>query len=825
MWHRALEADWCVRFAFLAAMCGWGLACSAFGQSYLVKEGQTRGEIVVADHPPRMAQLAAHELQTYLEKISGARLPIRTDPSNEGPVQIYVGRSRHTDRLKVSDEGLEHGAFRMVSGPSWLVLLGCDRDFTPPKLYSSGHSDWPRFLREWDAMTGEKWEHPYYHVFKQYSKELGIWDYDERGSLNAVYEFLRQLGVRWYMPGELGEIVPKRPTIELPQIDKVIRPDFAYRQLGPYAPVFYGDSKQAILWRLRLGLAPGQELVGLGYIGHGTELVHHRDEVKKAHPEYYALYGGKRDTGTSPWNPGGRPCLSSPGLFESNVKFARAVFDISNPPMISVMPADGYVSLCQCELCKGKGTPERGYQGQLSDYVWDYVDRVARELYKTHPDKKVIGLAYGAYLLPPERIAKLSPNVAVGICQSRSGFSNPETWQQQVQLRQAWLKKLTSGDLYIYDYYLHSRPGKTLEGIPVFFPHAIARDLHWLKGISKGEFIELSRTEWKKGVPQGVHAPAFNHLNVYVTARLYWDADQDVEAMLEEYYANYYGPARQEMKGFVEYAEANWPRMTKEVATIDKALELLAAARKVAGDTVYGKRIELVADYVHPLHQLRARLAKGRENVPQALAFERNKADLKLDGRLDDKFWEGLRVYSLSEVETGRVPAFPTTFRAGWAGDAIYLGIRCEERDTRRLHATARKEDDTSIWEGDAVELLLETQVHSYYQIAINPAGAVVDADRKERIDTLWNSHAEAAVYVGEGFWSLEVRLPAAGELAQEVDPRNGLAGRRPSETYPWHFNLCRQRVRGKDTQRSAFSPTGTPGFHDVMKFAELIVK
>jgi hypothetical protein len=179
----------------------------------------------------------------------------------------------------------------------------------------------------------------------------------------------------------------------------------------------------------------------------------------------------------------------------------------------------------------------------------------------------------------------------------------------------------------------------------------------------------------------------------------------------------------------------------------------------------------------------------------------------------------------LSEVETGRVPAFPTTFRAGWAGDAIYLGIRCEERDTRRLHATARKEDDTSIWEGDAVELLLETQVHSYYQIAINPAGAVVDADRKERIDTLWNSHADVAVHVGEGFWSLELRLPAAGELAQEVDPRNGLAGRRPSETYPWHFNLCRQRVRGKDAQRSAFSPTGTPSFHDLMKFAELIVK
>ena len=36
-----------------------------------------------------------------------------------------------------------------------------------------------------------------------------------------------------------------------------------------------------------------------------------------------------------------------------------------------------------------------------------------------------------------------------------------------------------------------------------------------------------------------------------------------------------------------------------------------------------------------------------------------------------------------------------------------------------------------SLWNGDAVEVLLETQSHSYYQLAINPAGAMVDLDRK----------------------------------------------------------------------------------------------
>jgi len=45
--------------------------------------------------------------------------------------------------------------------------------------------------------------------------------------------------------------------------------------------------------------------------------------------------------------------LSSKGLLQANVRYARAVFDHFDAPMISLMPADAYVSLLQCELCKG----------------------------------------------------------------------------------------------------------------------------------------------------------------------------------------------------------------------------------------------------------------------------------------------------------------------------------------------------------------------------------------------------------------------------------------------------------------------------------------
>ncbi len=67
---------------------------------FLVQDGQPRAEIVIAETPQRSARLAAQELQHAVEKISDAKLPIAMMPSADVPVQIYVGRSAHTDRLK-----------------------------------------------------------------------------------------------------------------------------------------------------------------------------------------------------------------------------------------------------------------------------------------------------------------------------------------------------------------------------------------------------------------------------------------------------------------------------------------------------------------------------------------------------------------------------------------------------------------------------------------------------------------------------------------------------------------------------------------------------
>ncbi|MFN2350796.1 MAG: hypothetical protein ABR497_02515 [Kiritimatiellia bacterium] len=132
-------------------MCFWllpyvllaGGACVAATAPWLVETGAARASIVIAEGPPRLVDLAARELQAYIQKISGAELSIGNAPDPGYPATIYIGRSAFTDARDITDEGLYHGAYRMVSGYNWLVLLGRDCDFDPREPWPRTRHDYP----------------------------------------------------------------------------------------------------------------------------------------------------------------------------------------------------------------------------------------------------------------------------------------------------------------------------------------------------------------------------------------------------------------------------------------------------------------------------------------------------------------------------------------------------------------------------------------------------------------------------------------------------------------------------------------------------------
>ncbi len=806
--------------AVLGALMATGAASA---ESFLVERGQPRAEIVIAEKPPRTTRLAARELQTYIEKISGAKLSIVTEPSGEVPVRVFIGRSSHADKLGITDEGLRYGAYRIRSGDKWIALVGDDTDFTPIEPWPRGNADIRsgKMQAAWDAITGKQWGYMHNQLYKHYSgptslfgteheqaadKEgnIHVWTYDERGSFNAVCGFLRGLGVRWYMPGELGEIVPERDSITLPTIDQTVRPDFPMRILN-FRPGVYG--RDVMMWGFHLGVRQpyGRQAA------HGMHGMTDNERTLKNHPEWFALYGGTRQNQSTTKN--NQLCYSNEGLFRETVQFARAQFDHFDMGVVSIMPPDGYTSICQCERCVGKESPELGPRGLLSNYVWDFVNRVAKEVGKSHPGKKISNCAYGVYTEPPSNIEKLEPNVQVIIVGGRRPLSIER--EALRRLRAAWQEK-TNNLVEIFENYPFTGRGFYL---PAYIPRRLGESINETKRQSRGEDIWITM-DFKE------NAIGYNHFLLYFTARMYWGGkDQDAGALFDEYVENFYGPAAPEMTKFFSYCEQHWHEMEKDGALASHALMLFAKAKgAVSNDSLYGQRIQLIDNYLNGLRNKARQLAQKRGLVPalRLVSGAKQRGTIVIDGKLNDGPWSSIPVASvgrLRELQTGRLPTYGTRFMAEWIGNNLYFAIRCEEQLDEPLNIATEKNGDQAIWYGDTIEIEIATDSHSYYQIAVNPAGALVALDRGVPRQQWfnWSPEAEVATQIEPDHWTVEIRIPITKD---KNDPLHQVVGRKPTQSLPWFINVCRQRVRDNASEFSAYSPTGQSGFHVPMKFA-----
>jgi hypothetical protein len=813
----------------LAAVLVTALAMSSAHGEVIVEKGEARAEIVVAETPARMTKLAAQELQRGLMKMSGATLPIVSERTR-GTAAIFVGTSRHTDALGLATDGLRHGAFRIESGQDWLALVGPDKDFVPIEPWGRSRlaDETRRVNAAWDTITGDAFWNPARDLHFRYHADLDVWDQDDAGTFNAVQEFLRGLGCRWFAPGELGEVIPVRDTIPLPEVHRTVTPDFPVRRFIYYTE-HTGIGEKA-LWNLRLGLNHGAELLGFPQICHGIKFVIKREEMKRAHPEMYLVRGGKPDT---TFKEDGVPNLLSPFLFEKHVKHAQAMFDHFHEPMHNIDLVDGYGGLTADDPAwMAQLTPDRGWSGSMSDHVWGYLNRVALELHKSHPGRLVSGLAYSGYTLPPTKIDRMSPNLAIIETRHRQDFWDEAVWNERRAMRAEWLKRLPSRTYITWDYSTNARPDQA--GRPVYFPRQIARDLKELKGVTLGEQIEIYTHPAGKEASFGYDELAIEHLNLYVAARLYWDVNQDVDAILADFFQTYYGPAAEAMRAFVSHAEANWMRMSTDAATIGESLALLEAARSAADPrSLPGRRIAQVAAIMKPMHALQAQLGRTRDTDLSYRVLETTQTDGKpmktkaFDGAVDSAWWGTYRIAPLLPLTPGAPPSKAGgRFQVLREGSVLHFGIVCDEPDMKGGGVATTKNDDPRLLEGDHVLLLIETPTRGHYEIAVNPAGALYDADQAPGGRGLaWSSGAQVAVQRGAGRWSIELRLPIVGEDAYTLDSEKGIAGASPKELFPWHFNLVRVRFRDGKAERTAYSPTGDGDVRDPTKFAKLWTK
>src|SRR5439155_3081883 len=177
----------------------------------LVEAGGPTVTIVIAEKSSENAQLAAKEFQKYIEKISGAKLPIASDAEATAGPLVLIGGSKLTDRIteiKIPSgrtKNLREEGFIIFCRSNRLVLAGNDQE-------------------------------PYY------------------GTRYAVAEMLHRLGVRWFMPGKFGEVVLHQSTLEISPMSIRQQPDFAMRNFWEHARGNMGD--ELLEWKIRHKMNP-----------------------------------------------------------------------------------------------------------------------------------------------------------------------------------------------------------------------------------------------------------------------------------------------------------------------------------------------------------------------------------------------------------------------------------------------------------------------------------------------------------------------------------------------------------------------------------------
>ena len=235
-----------------------------------------------------------------------------------------------------------------------------------------------------------------------------------RGTLYAVYTFLEEIvGCRWWTATE--SFIPKRPTLEVPDLDRTYVPKLRYREAF-YRGAFSSPFAARLKCNGHFARIPpeyGGHYTILGWCHTFFQLLP-PDRYFEEHPDWYSEIDGRRMAQRA------QLCLTNMEMRAELVRNALAWIR-KNPDagMISVSQND-WGGSCQCEKCRELEVQEGSPSGPLVHFV----NAVAEEIEKEFPDFLIETLAY-QYTRQAPRQVKPRHNVIIRLCSIECSFSQP----------------------------------------------------------------------------------------------------------------------------------------------------------------------------------------------------------------------------------------------------------------------------------------------------------------------------------------------------------------------------------------------------------------
>ena len=755
-------------------LCLMLLAAASAWAGGLLVGGRPITAIVVPERPLDAESLAAREIQRHVKRATGVELPVKSQA--EGGAAIYVGATRLAAPLKTDKFAADEFVVKTI--PEGILVAGRD--------YPGG------------PIVGLR------HPFNKgcvYNDKLKLCSFGSSGTLFAAYAFLEEaLGVRFYWPGKLGTVVPKQKgDLEVATLDIRRKPAFRYRN------ILYGGGMKAYdddnaLWYKQLGMggeAPIQ-------INHSFRYL---EQIAKENPEFYGILNGKRHAGPGFTVSESQYCLSNPKFREKVIEFVCKYFD-EHPEhrLFPLVPGDGCHRICECPNCQAQLRPELGAAGIFSFHIWDFINEVAKGVYAKHPECSVGGLAYSRYnILPPD--FKLHPSVSVIICRQRAFTIAPDYNKAQRANILAWGTQ--TRNVYFWDYYLNVWR-QPWQDYPVIFPDVAQEDLRFMHDHGfGGEFIEAYAAR-DKGRRRQITRPGMQHLDIYITAKLYWNPDLDMNALLQEYYRLFYGPAEAEMRDFWETARRCWNEKGRaQFVSLHGALPQSRATAIFSADDM--------ARLGKDLQDALAKLPKGSDYAKRVAIVQKEFSRAQERHSLQLKFKpQTLEVPSTEEKplriqftqKDGRNSQYPTYADISYDKKNLYLRLMAFDPEMDKIRAVATPEKVAGVSGDDCFEIFIngnveERMIAPYYQIDVNangahkgwkvaPGGTSLDSNN-------WKSPCKVVAKRFANRWEAQVTIPLS-----EVAVSEGVAGN------TFLMNIFRIRVGQGPSEISSLIPTFT---------------
>ena len=532
-------------FLIMISVVGFiiGSECASIAAGNTLKltdKGQPRASILISTSSIVAPRLAALELQNCIWKSTGAILPIKPLDRPFSGVRIQLDGSKFTEaQWQITPKKLKLRRYEYVIEFSrgGVLILGCDAsDFTGSEI---NYAEATGLINAPDKV-----------------KLPGM--FDDQGTLRATYDFLERFcGVRFYGPKADSVVFPTHPTLTISP--KNVRREPVIKHVSgsqtydwPIMKAQFGnpsrDELDLFSRRLRWGGIPW-------WTNHTLDKYLTRFP-RSQFPEFYANSD--------------KLCFSSEALAKRVAQDASDYFDGLQVPGVDMPKGSIYYPIvpedsaryCQCDQCKklldacsnnvthsADGT-EMFNDGRSSLLWFTFVNRVARELKKTHPDKYISTLAYERYFWHPG--IAVEPNVAIAPCLGVRNHWQLTYRNNEMTHYQDWIND--KRPIFLWNYYCFPEEPSVINNWKCFPGFMIHYEAKLIKQFAHDGVLGV----FLCGIGEQV--------DYYLTLKLYDDPSKDVDALLDEFFRLYFGKAATPMKRFYTLIEdtysnpANWPQ-------------------------------------------------------------------------------------------------------------------------------------------------------------------------------------------------------------------------------------------------------------------------